>query len=358
MAADIGNIRVLMGPPEVGGPDDLESEVVDFIAGARAELAVAVQELEAESIARALVEARRNGVRCRVILERIYLGLDVPPLDPFVAGGANDENRRLLSVLLRAGVDVSIDLNPRTFHQKFIVRDPEGPSSRAAVLTGSTKFTPTGFHRNLNHLVVVRGRRTAGVYQEEFDEMWSGTFGELRERHDPKPREYRPSGVRVKVLFAPEHAPEMEIMKQMLKAERRIDFAMFTFTDTSGIDDTMRAMASSGIAVRGIMDRGQGNQSWAASHGLKNHPNIDIFLSNNGGPLNKLHHKLAVIDDQVIIAGSFNFTLPATHLNDENIVVIGNNHEDDPDSVLAQEALAIFARLEIDHMIDQWGIPA
>ncbi len=188
--------------------------------------------------------------------------------------------------------------------------------------------------------------------------MWTGTFGALRERHDPRPREYQPSGVRVKVLFAPEHAPEMEIMKQMLKAEDRIDFAVFTFTDTSGIDDTMRAMAASGVKVRGIMDRGQGNQTWAASHGLKNVDNIELFLSNNGGPLNKLHHKLAVIDDQVIIAGSFNFTLPATRVNDENIIVIGNNHDDDPDAVLAQQALALYARLEIDRMIADWGFPA
>jgi len=188
--------------------------------------------------------------------------------------------------------------------------------------------------------------------------MWTGTFGALRERHDPRPREYSPSGVRVKVLFAPEHAPEMEIMKQMLKAEKRIDFAVFTFTDTSGIDDTLRAMASSGVKIRGIMDRGQGNQAWAASHGLKNVDNIEMYLSNNGGPLNKLHHKLAVIDDQVIIAGSFNFTLPATRVNDENVIVIGNIHEEDPDGALAQEALAIYARLEIDRMIADWGFPA
>jgi hypothetical protein len=31
----------------------------------------------------------------------------------------------------------------------------------------------------------------------------------------------------------------MEIMKQMLKAKTSIDFAMFTFAQSSGIDDTM-----------------------------------------------------------------------------------------------------------------------
>ena len=34
--------------------------------------------------------------------------------------------------------------------------------------------------------------------------------------------------IRVKPLFAPQHGPEMEIMKQMLKSTSSVDFAMFT----------------------------------------------------------------------------------------------------------------------------------
>jgi hypothetical protein len=40
-------------------------------------------------------------------------------------------------------------------------------------------------------------------------------------------------------MFAPRYGPEMEIMKQMLKAASRVDFAMFIFAQSSGIDDTM-----------------------------------------------------------------------------------------------------------------------
>ena len=362
MPVDVGNIEMYMGPAELGAPDDLEAAICRFIDDARDELDVAVQELESEAITRALTDAKARGIRVRVILERAYLNAASPPDDPFGAGGDNDANRTMLSALLRAGIQVAIDLNPAIFHQKFIVRDPDGPSERAAVLTGSTNFTPTGLHQNLNHIVVVRGRRTSGVYEAEFEEMWNGTFGRLRERHDPTPAEYSPSKVRVKVLFAPEHAPEMEIMKQMLKATDRVDFAMFTFTDSSGIDDTMRAAAAQGVHVRGVLDRGQGNQTWAATYGLRDIDGIDLFLSANGKQeggaiLNKLHHKLAVIDDIVVIAGSFNFTLPATNLNDENILVIGSRYAEDPDSIARQRELALFARAEIDRMIDELAFP-
>ena len=49
-----------------------------------------------------------------------------------------------------------------------------------------------------------------------------------------------------KVLFAPVHTPELEIMKQMLKGEHEVFFAIFTFAGSSGIDDTMLALARGG----------------------------------------------------------------------------------------------------------------
>jgi hypothetical protein len=150
--------------------------------------------------------------------------------------------------VLRAGVDVITDLNPKIFHQKFMVRDPGLPT--AAVLTGSTNFTLTDTGKNppgaspvsgnnLNHVVVLHGERVAEQYLEEFLRYRGGTFGELHERHEPKPSEFRLANIRVKPLFAPMHGPEMELMKQMLKARTSIDFAMFTFAESSGIDDTM-----------------------------------------------------------------------------------------------------------------------
>jgi hypothetical protein len=56
--------------------------------------------------------------------------------------------------------------------------------------------------------------------------------------------------VPVKVLFAPDHTPELEFMKQMLKGAEaganEIVFAIFTFSGSSGIDDTMVALSRVG----------------------------------------------------------------------------------------------------------------
>lgn len=253
-------------------------------------------------------------------LEGDYPREDRPAGDPWAAGGEGEGNRSIHSALLRTGIDVITDLNPALFHQKFVVRDLG--EATAAVLTGSANFTLTDTGTNtvtsgidggndLNAVLVLRGASAAGQYGREFQRMRQGTFGELRERHEPKPREFTLGRVRVKPLFAPRHGPEMEIMKQMLKAGRRIDFAMFTFAQSSGIDDTMIRLTPD-VAIRGVLDRGQGSQAWAST-GVLQKAGVDLFHNRRGTGVRKVHHKLMVVDERLVILGSLNYTSPAGH---------------------------------------------
>ncbi|BCY07116.1 phosphatidylserine/phosphatidylglycerophosphate/cardiolipin synthase family protein [Actinoplanes sp. L3-i22] len=366
MGVDLGGIEFYAGPPVLGGPDDLDAVIRNFIDGATTRLLVAVQELDSRLIADAIVGARARRVRTQIILEGDYLREAKPAADPWLAGGENEGNRVIHAALLRAGIDLVTDLNPNIFHQKFIVRDPGKPT--AAVLTGSANFThtdtgtnPPGMldkpGNNLNHVVVLHGRSASDLYLAEFERLRSGTFGDLHERHEPKPREFRLGGIRVKPVFAPEQGPEMEIMKQMLKAATRVDFAMFTFAQSSGIDDTMAWMLRAGIPVRGVLDRGQGSQKWAATELLRK-AGAQLFENTPGNGVRKIHHKLMVIDEQLTIVGSFNYTAPAATLNDENIVVLGDLEETDPGAITAQKRLAGYALAEIDRIITELSRPA
>ncbi|HEY9081066.1 phospholipase D-like domain-containing protein [Magnetovibrio sp.] len=351
MPVSIGNITLYMGPHTLGAPDDLEAAIVGFIGAAKNTLDIAVQELESRPIAEAVVEARRRGVKVRIVLEGDYLVADTFKADPFSPGGKHEPNRDLHAALLRASCEVRTDYNANIFHQKFIVRDRAG--GRRALLTGSTNFTPTGTHANLNHLVEVKSARVLEQYGLEFDEIWDGTFGKNRQRHDPKPGLFTVSKVKVKPLFAPDHSPEMEIMKQMLKARKRIDFAIFTFSKSSGIDDVMAALIRTGMPVRGIFDHGQA-KDWSPLKDLKAMGG-DLWTAPKKAGLNKLHHKLMVLDEQVMVVGSFNYTDPANRLNDENIIVIGDFEEQNPDAVKEQKKLAKYALKEIDRMIEVHG---
>ncbi len=268
-------------------------------------------------------------------------------------------NRDILAALLRCGVDVKADLNPKIFHQKFIVRDYRGGKSlgKAGLLTGSTNFTITGTHKNLNHVILFHDYRVARAYATEFDEMMGGTFGALHTREDSLPKTINIKGVPVRVLFAPDDHPELEIVKQMLKARARLDFAIFTFAISSGIDDALIMLHLAGIDIQGVLDAGQGGHDWAATYWLHD-AGIEVFLSdkNKLPGLGKLHHKLMVIDDDIVIAGSMNYTAPANEYNDENIFVLGNpydlsKNEGGPVDHLECKAIAAFFRNEIERIV-------
>lgn len=370
-----GKIEAYVGPTELGAADDLESVIVDFIAGARSTLSVAVQELDNEPIAQALLDASWRGVRVELFLEQDYLRTPLvgnPPRQPTPKPGETPEqalkraqwleddtelapNRRILSALLRSDVQVRGDYNPKIFHQKFVLRDYDGRSTpTSALLTGSANFTVTDTHRNLNHVFVFRNAFVCRQYATEVEQLRRGSFG--RSLHGAVPKVYDVAGVPVKVLFAPDHTPELEIMKQMLKGSREIYFAIFTFAGSSGIDDAMLALARGGMTIKGVLDPGQANQDWAAPSWLK-HPNIELYVPRRAGDfadLRKVHHKLMVIDEEVVVAGSFNYTAPANEYNDENIFVLGSVHaEVEGIEVQATEGrkLAAYLKSEIERII-------
>jgi phosphatidylserine/phosphatidylglycerophosphate/cardiolipin synthase-like enzyme len=378
-----GKIEAYVGPPELKAADDLEAVIVDFIAKARESLDIAIQEIDSMPIAEAIIDARWRGVSVQVFLEQDYLKSDqkATPDPPATEPGetpaealrrvqwrrdeldlARDSslarNRWILTALLRNGIEVHGDYNPKIFHQKFILRDYRGAAKpTTALLTGSANFTDTDTHRNLNNVFVFRNANVCRQYRVEVEQLARGEFG--RGMHGDVAKTYDLSGVPVKVLFAPDHTPELEFMKQMLKVRTNgnIWFAIFTFAGSSGIDDTMLALARGGVQIRGVLDPGQARQGWAAPRWLQ-HPNIELRVPKKEGDLatlRKVHHKLMVIDNRIVVAGSFNYTQPANDYNDENLFVIGSPYEEVAGVEVAADPVkdvATHMRAEIQRLFD------
>jgi phosphatidylserine/phosphatidylglycerophosphate/cardiolipin synthase-like enzyme len=365
-------IEVYLGPVELGAADNLEQAVVDFIGGARNSLDIAVQEIDSMPIAEALLNARWRGVSVNVFVEQDYIRTKlekIPPApEPDAASGETqaeaiyraqwrsdqetaDEdiakkreslaiNRVILAAFLRNGIEVKGDFNPKIFHQKFIVRDYRGKAqATSALLAGSANFTHHDTHDNLNNLFVFHNSFVCREYANEFERLAKGQFG--RGELGEVPAAINVNGVPVKVAFAPDHAPELELMKQLLTVRAdgqhaeleggQVWFAIFTFNGSSGIDDTLLALARGGVKIRGVLDRGQAHQKWALPPWLK-HENLELRVPPKPGPpgfkVRKVHHKTAVIDDRTVVAGSFNYTRPANDFNDENIFVLGSPYDE------------------------------
>jgi len=367
-----GDIEAFVGPPELGAADDLEQTIISFIGAATESLDIAVQELDSLPIAQAILDARWRGVLVRLVVEQDYLQDEkLPNATPKPGETAQealwraqwrddppsplDMNRWILTALLRSTVHVSADYNPSIFHQKFAIRDYRGQTRpTSALLSGSANFTHTDTHANLNHVVIFHDYRICKAYQIEFAQINAGSFG--RNGHGAVPRAYSVNGVTVKVLFAPDHTPELELMKQVMKATQKVRFAIFTFAGSSGIDDALIMAKRAGFDVQGALDPGQASQKWAATKWL-HEAGVGVFLPKRVPGFGKLHHKLMVVDESTTVAGSFNYTAPANDYNDENLFVIGTPYPDLPADeegpVDPQECLAVaqYFRTEIDRII-------
>ena len=271
MSIKLNDIELYMGPKELGGPDDLKTTIIDFIDGAKRSLDIAVQELDDIDIAKAIIRAKKRTyltssgktrlLTVRIILEGDYLHAQKPQIDPFTATGSLETNREIINALYRGAVKLKTDYNGKIFHQKFVIKDGN------EILTGSTNFTVTGTTKNLNHMAIIRNKKVVDAYKKEYREMLEGKFGRRSDTTE-KPIETKSHFVRLKPLFAPNHNPEMEIMKQMAKAKERIDFAIFTFSESSGSDDQMNMVVNAGGKVSGLINGDQRNQKWSAGRFL------------------------------------------------------------------------------------------
>ena len=95
-------------------------------------------------------------------------------------------------------------------------------------------------------------------------------------------------------------------------------FMAYSFTD----DDMARAMldrAEDGLLVRGVFDESQAKSNFGGEYARLLENGIGVRL--DGNPRG-MHHKVILIDDRIVITGSYNFSNNAKTRNDENTLII------------------------------------
>lgn len=197
-------------------------------------------------------------------------------------------------------------------HHKFAVIDGRH------VWTGSTNVSDScagGYNANL--VVTVDSPTVAGWYLAEFEQMLGGRFhGEKASQGTLKTE--LDDGSEVQVLFSPQDKPITKGVRPALKnAKRRIDVAIFFLTHKGIAQDLIDAHRR-GVKVRVIMDATAGKNEYT-KHEILREAGIPVKVEHWGG---KMHAKSAVIDGEVVIAGSMNWTSAGEGGNDENTLII------------------------------------
>ena len=120
-----------------------------------------------------------------------------------------------------------------------------------------------------------------------------------------------------KVFFSPNGGCQETVLSVISSARHTIDIAMYEFTSKDIAQALVKAQKH-GVKIRIALDAAQ----------IKDHFSKSRFLSKKGidvkfhmGP-GLLHDKFAVIDDEKVLTGSFNWTTSAEKKNAENLLVI------------------------------------
>ena len=274
-----------------GGPDQYIVEAVDQ---ARSQVDAALYDLNLWSIRNAFIRAHNRGVLVRLVVESDSL------------------DRPEIQELISAGIPVVADESESLMHNKFLVID------HSEVWTGSMNLTVNGAYRHLNNLVNIRSTRLAENFTKEFEEMYlDGFFGEITLENTPHPF-LEIDGILVETYFSPDDSTAEHLINLILGAEDSIEFLFYSFT-SDGIADALIYQANQGVQVRGVFDAYQESTGLGGEYQRLREYGLNVLL--DGHP-EKMHHKVIIIDGEIVVTGSYNLTRSAEIKNDENTLVI------------------------------------
>ena len=126
-------------------------------------------------------------------------------------------------------------------------------------------------------------------------------------------------GTTLEIYFSPEDKAASRIIELIQGAQESINFLAYSFTSTD-IGDAMIERSQAGVTVAGVMDDGQVNSSQSTEYDPLTQAGLNVRL--DGNLIGLMHHKVIIIDQKVVITGSYNFTESAETTNDENVVII------------------------------------
>ena len=206
-------------------------------------------------------------------------------------------------------------------HNKFCVIDNK------AVWTGSFNPTENDDKLNDNNVIVLYSRIIAENYEDEFNELWNGNFGNGSRVKNPA---ISLNNIGIENYFCPEDECEKNVIRAIKKAKNSIYFLTFSFTSENIADEIL---FKENIDIKGVFEaRGAG--SYSQYQRLKDF-GLDVIKDKNKG---NMHHKVFIIDNETVITGSYNPTENGNKRNDENLIIIH-------DKEIAEEYLREFERI-------------
>jgi phosphatidylserine/phosphatidylglycerophosphate/cardiolipin synthase-like enzyme len=210
------------------------------------------------------------------------------------------------------------------------------------VWTGSVDYDLAGVYRNYNAVVRIHSEELAANYTKEFEEMFlNHQFGKFVVSETPYPSVVI-QGTQVDVLFSPDDLVLERVLQLLSEAQESIYFLSYSF-GSHELGKILREKAAEGVTIGGILEADIVNPSLAEpdSDQLKEwelfrEAELDVRV--DSGP-ELMNHKITIIDQKIVVVGSYDFTGRAERENDENVLIIY-------DERIAQKFMEEFQRVQ------------
>jgi phosphatidylserine/phosphatidylglycerophosphate/cardiolipin synthase-like enzyme len=302
-------------------PDNLGQSVIDryvqpAIAAATTSIDATSFDLNLPDLVNALAGASLRGVKVRVVYDGTNGNLELE--------NAATGNKLFNTIKLLKASGVSLVDGGRLdglMHDKMIIIDGK------TLFVGSWNLSYNDTYRNNNNLLKITNPNIIANYQAKFEELFvDRRFGASARVKVPNPS-VTIDGVRVENYFAPEDEVTARLLGLIQQAKKSVHFMVYTYTDKD-LAAAMISKARAGLDVQGVIESRGADQGALASLYC-----ADLPVRTDGNRYT-MHHKVMIIDGQMVITGSFNFTKAANEVNDDNVIVI---HSPDVAALYEQE---------------------
>lgn len=198
-----------------------------------------------------------------------------------------------------------VDDSNQLMHNKFCIIDNK------VVWTGSFNPTENGDKKNNNNVVVFYSKLLAENYEDEFEELWNENFGEGDKVKNPI---IYLNNKKIENYFCPEDDCEKQVRKQIKNAKKSIYFLTFSFTSEPIADELL---FKENVDIKGVFEA-RGSGGFSQFQRLRDF-GLDVKKDKNKA---MMHHKTFIIDNEIVITGSYNPTESGNIRNDENLIII------------------------------------
>lgn len=281
------------------GPSPFISEAaVNFIKAASNNLEVCVYELNIPEVLDALLQAHKRGVAVRVAVHP--------------ASVPSEHDRYMwekYNRLITRGILKPTENKSGLMHNKFMVRD------KHTFWTGSYNLTKNDTEMNDNNVITFTHPELAENYMAEFEEIWNGQHGKRNSTPTPNPK-VMIGDIPIHNLFGPEDDLEKAVVSEVRKATNSIYIMAFALSNKQ-LFRAITDKANEGVKVYTLFDLELARHKSSLSRVLQAE-GVSVRISANNG---QMHHKVIVVDENVVITGSANFSASGYNSNDENIII-------------------------------------